>query len=65
MGGMAAVALIFATCIGLLIGALSHIGISDTSESVALCDGMLLFTAIPSGLCWWFFALRPKISGLH
>jgi hypothetical protein len=65
LAGMAAIALILAICVGLLIGALSHLGIIDTAGVVALCAGISLFTALPSGLCWWFFTLRPKTSSLH
>lgn len=60
--GMGVVALILATCLGLFISAITHLGLIDTTKIVALCSVISLFTALPSGLCWWIFAIRPKMS---
>jgi hypothetical protein len=59
LAGTVAIALILAIFAGLLIAAPSHFGVNDIVLSIAVCTVLLLITALPAALCWWFFAVSP------
>jgi len=59
LAGTVAIALILGIFAGLLFAAPSRFGLNDVVLSIVACTVLVLVTALPAALCWWFFAASP------
>ena len=65
LAGTVAVASILGLLTGVLLSAPSRFSLSDVVISVAVSVMLVLITALPAALCWWFFAVRPHNPPLN